>query len=42
MIPMTLGVALTGPISGWLSDKHGARTFATVGMIITGLTFLGF
>ncbi|MGD6810439.1 MAG: MFS transporter [Candidatus Bathyarchaeia archaeon] len=42
MIPMTLGVALTGPISGWLSDKHGARTFATVGMIITGLTFLAF
>ncbi len=42
MIPMTLGVALTGPISGWLSDKYGARTFATVGMVITGSTFLMF
>ncbi len=42
MIPMTIGVALTGPISGWLSDKYGARTFATVGMIITGVTFLAF
>jgi MFS family permease len=42
MIPMTIGVALTGPISGWLSDKYGARTFATVGMIITGITFIAF
>jgi EmrB/QacA subfamily drug resistance transporter len=42
MIPMTIGVALTGPISGWLSDKYGARAFATVGMIITGITFIAF
>ncbi len=42
MIPMTIGVALTGPISGWLSDKHGARTLATAGMVITGATFLAF
>jgi EmrB/QacA subfamily drug resistance transporter len=42
MIPMTIGVALTGPISGWLSDKHGARILATAGMVITGITFLAF
>ena len=42
MIPMTIGVALTGPISGWLSDKYGAKTFATAGMVITGATFLAF
>jgi MFS family permease len=42
MIPMSLGIALTGPISGWLSDKHGARTLATTGMIITGIAFLAF
>ncbi len=42
MIPLTIGVALTGPISGWLSDKHGARVFATVGMVITGIAFLVF
>jgi EmrB/QacA subfamily drug resistance transporter len=42
MIPMSLGIALTGPISGWLSDKHGARTLATAGMVITGITFLAF
>ena len=42
MLPMTIGVALTGPISGWLSDKHGARTLATAGMVITAGTFIAF
>jgi EmrB/QacA subfamily drug resistance transporter len=42
MIPMSIGIAITGPLSGWLSDKHGARLFATSGMIITGITFLVF
>jgi EmrB/QacA subfamily drug resistance transporter len=42
MIPMSIGVALTGPLSGWLSDKHGARLLATGGMIITGAAFLAF
>ena len=42
MIPMSIGIALTGPLSGWLSDKHGARVLATTGMIITGITFLAF
>ena len=42
MLPMSIGIALTGPLSGWLSDKHGARILATVGMIITGVAFLAF
>jgi EmrB/QacA subfamily drug resistance transporter len=42
MIPMTIGIVLTGPISGWLSDKHGARFLATAGMVITGITFIAF
>ena len=42
MIPMSIGIALTGPLSGWLSDKHGARLLATAGMIITGIAFLAF
>jgi MFS family permease len=42
MIPMSVGIALTGPLSGWLSDKHGARILATAGMLITGATFLAF
>ncbi len=40
MIPMILGFSLMGPISGYLSDKYGARAFATLGMVITAATFL--
>jgi MFS family permease len=39
---MSIGIALTGPLSGWLSDKHGAKGLATAGMIITGIAFLAF
>jgi EmrB/QacA subfamily drug resistance transporter len=42
MIPLSIGIAITGPLSGWLSDKHGARVLATAGMIITGVAFLVF
>jgi MFS family permease len=42
MIPMSIGFVLTGPISGWLSDKHGARLLATLGMIISAGAFIGF
>jgi len=40
MIPLSIGTVLTGPLSGWLSDKHGARFLATSGMIIGGITFI--
>ncbi len=42
MLPMSIGIALTGPLSGWLSDKHGAKILSTAGMIITGIAFLVF
>ena len=42
MIPMSIGFVLTGPISGYLSDKHGARLLATSGMVISAASFLGF
>ena len=40
MIPMILGFVVMGPLSGILSDRHGARLFATLGMVITAVTFL--
>ncbi|MBZ2166746.1 MFS transporter [Methanobacterium sp. VT] len=40
MLPLTAGVIIMGPISGWLSDKYGPRWIATIGMIITTLSFL--
>jgi MFS family permease len=33
MIPLTVGFLIAGPISGILSDRYGARPFATGGMI---------
>lgn len=40
MIPMTVGFMVMGPLSGWLSDKHGARVLSTAGMIIVAGAFL--
>jgi EmrB/QacA subfamily drug resistance transporter len=40
MIPMIVGFSIMGPISGILSDKYGARTFATLAMVITAATFI--
>ena len=40
MLPLTAGVIIMGPISGWLSDKYGPRWIATIGMVITTLAFL--
>jgi EmrB/QacA subfamily drug resistance transporter len=42
MIPMSIGFVITGPISGWLSDKHGARLLATLGMVISAVSFIAF
>lgn len=39
-IPLMLGFVTMGPISGWLSDKHGARLLSTLGMVIVGIGFL--
>ena len=39
MIPMTAGFLLAGPISGALSDRFGARPFATGGMLAVATSF---
>nr|WP_148590023.1 MFS transporter [Streptomyces sp. WAC01526] len=40
MLPLTLGFLVAGPVSGWASDRFGARTFATGGMLLAAGTFL--
>src|SRR5579864_2873070 len=40
MIPLTVGFLIVGPLAGWLSDKHGARLFATTGLTVSGAAFL--
>ncbi len=40
MLPLTLGMLCAGPTSGYLSDRFGARPFATGGMLLTAGGFL--
>ncbi|GAB2976866.1 MFS transporter [Nocardioides montaniterrae] len=42
MLPLTVGFLIAGPLSGVLSDRFGARLFATGGMILAAATFVGF
>jgi MFS family permease len=39
MLPLTGGFLLAGPASGWLSDRYGARPFATGGMVLAAASF---
>ena len=39
MLPLTIGFLIAGPVSGFLSDRFGARPFATGGMLVAALSF---
>jgi MFS family permease len=39
MMPLIAGFLIAGPASGWLSDRYGARPFATGGMLLAALSF---
>ncbi len=39
MLPLTIGFLVAGPVSGWLSDRFGARPFATGGMLVAAASF---
>jgi MFS family permease len=39
MLPLTVGMLMAGPLSGYLSDRFGARPFATGGMISAAVSF---
>ena len=40
MLPLTAGILIAGPLSGVLSDRFGARPFATGGMLAMALSFV--
>ncbi len=40
LLPLTVGFIIAGPTFGRLSDRHGARGFATVGMVLAALSFV--
>jgi MFS family permease len=41
LLPLTAGLLIAGPVSGALSDRYGARGFATAGMVVFGGSFVG-
>ncbi len=40
MLPLIVGFLLAGPLSGMLSDRYGARPFATGGMLVAAASFV--
>ena len=40
LLPLLIGFVFMGPLSGWLSDRFGARLFSTTGMLIQAIGFL--
>jgi MFS family permease len=40
MLPMMVGFLLAGPLSGYLSDRYGARPFTTGGMLVAAVSFI--
>jgi MFS family permease len=41
MLPLTAGFLIAGPVSGALSDRYGARPFATGGLLVAAACFTG-
>jgi EmrB/QacA subfamily drug resistance transporter len=40
LVPISASLAFFGPISGWLSDKYGARALATIGLVVSSIGFV--
>ncbi len=41
LLPLTVAFLASGPVSGYFSDRFGARTFATGGLLVVAASFLG-
>jgi MFS family permease len=41
LLPLTAGFLVSGPVSGTISDRFGARSLATAGMVVFGGSFVG-
>ncbi len=41
LLPLTAGFLVAGPLSGWLSDRYGARLFASGGLLLSAASFGG-
>jgi EmrB/QacA subfamily drug resistance transporter len=42
IIPFSIAFVIIGPLSGYLSDRYGAKRFATAGLLLSGTAFVIF
>ena len=42
LAPFALVMMVVSPVSGWLSDKYGARELSSIGLLISGISLIGF
>ncbi len=40
LLPLSIGFLVTGPVSGYLSDRYGARPFAVGGLLLVAASFV--
>jgi MFS family permease len=40
LLPLTVGFIAAGPVSGWLSDRYGARPFTVIGLVVVAATLV--
>jgi len=40
LVPISLSLALFGPLSGWLSDRYGARVLSSAGLGVSSVGFI--
>ncbi len=40
LVPISATLAFFGPLSGWLSDRYGARVLSTLGLLVSSAGFL--
>lgn len=41
LLPLTIGFLVAGPVCGMLSDRYGARGFATAGLLVVAASMIG-
>ncbi len=41
LLPLSFGFLIAGPVSGFLSDRLGARMFSTAGLLVFAASFVG-
>ena len=41
LTPLAIGMLVTSPISGWLSDRHGSRMLSSLGLLISAVGLAG-